>query len=173
VPIAAGSLERRFDYGSGPAASVAVSWGDLSSAFVTTGIPNIETYFEATPVVRAMVASCRFLGPALAMAPWQELLRGLASSLPSGPTAAERHARSAIIVAEADHPSGRTVRSRLVTPEAYSLSAVTAAAVSAEVLGGNFEPGYQTPAALYGARYILGFRGVWLEDLPAERAAAS
>jgi hypothetical protein len=56
--IPAGSLERRFDYGSGLAASVAVSWGDLASGFMT-GIA-IETYFEATPAVRAMVAASRF-----------------------------------------------------------------------------------------------------------------
>jgi short subunit dehydrogenase-like uncharacterized protein len=163
--IPAGSLERDFDFGSGPSASVAVSWGDLATAFVTTGIANIETYFEATPAVRAAVGTTRFLGPMLAFPPWQAMLTTFTSWLPSGPDAAERAPRAAVIVAEASHPSGRVVCSRLHTPEAYTLSAQTAAALAAEVAAGNSEPGFQTPARLYGADYILRFPGVTREDL--------
>jgi short subunit dehydrogenase-like uncharacterized protein len=162
--VPAGSLERKFDYGSGPSPSVAVNWGDLATAFDTTGIANIETYFEATPLVRGIVGAERVLGPLLSAPPVQSLMETFASSLPPGPDVAARAARSAVIVAEADHPSGRTVRSRLRTPEAYTLSARTAAAVAAEVLAGNCVPGFQTPARLYGADYILEFDGVTREE---------
>jgi short subunit dehydrogenase-like uncharacterized protein len=52
-----GSIERRFDFGAGAVPAIAVSWADLASAFNSTGIRNIETYVEATPLVRAIGAS--------------------------------------------------------------------------------------------------------------------
>jgi short subunit dehydrogenase-like uncharacterized protein len=165
VPMAAGSLERAFDYGSGPMPSVAVSWGDLVTAFNTTGIADIETYFEATPLVRAVVTAHRFAGPFLSIPPAQAMLQLMTASLPDGPTVAERSTKKAVIVAEAEHPSGRVARARLVTPEAYGFSAKTAAAIGAEVATGNCEPGFQTPARLYGADFILQFEGVSREDL--------
>lgn len=160
VTLPAGSIERTFDYGSGPVASVAVSWGDLATGFNTTGIPNIDTYFEATPAVRAVVAANRLLGPLLGAPPSQVTLQQMANWLPRGPDAAERSTRRAVIVAEAEDSSGRVVRARLQTPEAYTLSAETASAIAAEIAAGNYEPGFQTPAQLFGADFILGFEGV-------------
>jgi short subunit dehydrogenase-like uncharacterized protein len=167
VTIPPGSLERTFDYGDGPSRSVAVTWGDLASAFNTTGIPNIETYFQATPAVRAMVGTERFLGPLMATPPWQATMQGLTRWLPGGPSPDERRAHGAVVVAEAAHRSGHMVRARLKTPEAYTLSARTAAEVARAVAAGDYEPGFQTPARLYGANYILGFEGVTRETLPS------
>lgn len=166
VHLPMGALERTFDFGAGPSSSVAVSWGDLGSAFNTTGIPNIETYFEATPAVRAMVGAHRLLGPVLSLPPWQAILRTATSALPEGPTASERRARRAIIVAEAEDARGRVARARLRTPEAYTLSAQTAVTIAADVAAGHVGPGFQTPAGLFGARYILQFPDVHREDLP-------
>lgn len=164
--LPAGSLEHSFDYGSGPAPSVAVSWGDLATAFDTTGIPDIETYFEATPMVRAAVAASRWFGPLLSASPWRGLLDSATSSLPAGPGAAEREARRAAIVVEAVGATGRTVRARLRTPEAYSLSAETAAAAAAHVLQGPVATGYQTPGRLFGPDFVLRFAGVTREAMP-------
>jgi short subunit dehydrogenase-like uncharacterized protein len=165
--IATGSLERSFDFGAGASPSVAVTWGDLSTAFVSTGIANIETYFEATPAVRATGSMHRWFGPMLSTPFCQSALQTLTTFLPDGPDAAVRTARSATIVAEAEHRSGRVVRARLRTPEAYTFSAITAAAIAARVVAGDFAPGFQTPARLYGPNYVLRFEGVQREALPA------
>ncbi len=165
VAIPHGSLQRYFDFGAGPSASVAVSWGDLATAFTTTGIPNIETYFEATPMVRVMVAAERFAGPLFAVPPARTVLETLTGALPDGPSAAERRLHSAVIVAEAEDAAGHVIRARLHTPEAYSFSAQTAAAIAGEVLAGNYEAGFQTPAGLYGSEYVMNFEGVSRETL--------
>jgi short subunit dehydrogenase-like uncharacterized protein len=165
--IPAGSLERSFDYGDGPSASVAVTWGDLASAFNTTAVYDIETYFEATPMVRAVVGASRFFGPILSLPPWQAALQSASAWLPPGPQPEERGSRAAVIVVEAEHPSGRVARSRLRTSEAYTLSAHTAAAIMAEVSSGNCETGFHTPARLFGADFILQFDGVAREDIAA------
>jgi short subunit dehydrogenase-like uncharacterized protein len=165
VSVAPGTLRRRFDYGRGDGWSTAVSWGDVSSAFFTTGIPNIEVYFEETPAFRAMLWAGRTFGPWLQL-PWmQEYLKAHAALIPEGPTAAERAAHRCVAVAEARTSRGHTIVARLRTPEAYAFSAETASAIAAKALANDVESGFQTPGRLYGADFVLQFDGVTREDL--------
>jgi short subunit dehydrogenase-like uncharacterized protein len=163
--VPAGSLERSFDYGDGPRPSSAVSWGDVAAAYYTTGIPNIEVYFEGTAVIRSMVAATQYFGPFLRTAPWQAMLKTWADALPEGPTEAERASVETVIVAEGEAASGTRVRARLRAPEAYTLTSETGPAIGARVLAGDLEIGFQTPARVYGADFVLGFAGVTREDL--------
>jgi short subunit dehydrogenase-like uncharacterized protein len=162
VPL--GSLRRRFDYGSGPRPSLNVNWGDLATAYYTTGIPDIETYCESNPMLEAVVTASRYFGWALGSAPYQFWLKAGADLIPEGPTAAQRGAVEMVIVAEAVKDS-RCARARLRTPEAYTFTAVTSAAIAERVLRGDIEAGFQTPARVYGPDFVLSFPGVSREDL--------
>ena len=53
VPLA--HSRRRVDFTSGSAMTVAIAWGDLATAYISTGIPNIETYVSMPPA--AVIAS--------------------------------------------------------------------------------------------------------------------
>jgi len=160
-----GSLERVFDFGRGPRRSLNVSWGDVASAYYTTGIPDIETYCDSNPLLEAALLASRSFGSVLSSMPMQTWLQTLAGLLPDGPTAAERAAAEMVIVAEASDAAGRRVRARLRTPEAYTFTAVTAAAICERVLRGDLEIGFQTPARVYGPDFVLGFDGVRREDV--------
>jgi len=164
-PVAPGTLEHLFDYGSGPRASVAVEWGDVSSAYYTTGIPDISVYFEATLPVRATLQAKRVWGPLwgspLGKLWWQAHL----PMIPAGPSSRERAEHAAVLVAEAEDAHGEKATSRLCTPEAYTMTAMTAPAVAERVLAGDLEIGFQTPAKVYGADFVLTFPGVTREDL--------
>jgi short subunit dehydrogenase-like uncharacterized protein len=159
------SLERAFDYGRGPRASVVVTWGDVVSAYFTTGVPNITVYFEVTAAVGIHHALLKQFGWAVPLTPWQAWLKTTAEWLPEGPTEEERAPREAIIVVEAESTDGELVRSRLRTPEAYSFTALSAAAIGERVLAGDVEPGFQTPARVYGPDFVLSIPGVSREDL--------
>jgi short subunit dehydrogenase-like uncharacterized protein len=165
TPVPSGALSRVFDYGAGPRPSLNISWGDVASAFYTTGIPNIEVYFEATPMLHAMLLASRYLGGILSTGPWQTWLKAWAGILPEGRSADERAASAMVIVAEADDGARRRACARLRTPEAYTFSGITAAAIAQRVLRGDLEVGFQTPARLYGPDFILSFAGVGREDL--------
>src|SRR5580700_366600 len=54
VSVPVGRLQRTFDFGEGEKESVAVSWADVFTAYYSTGIRNIETYFEAGYTARAL-----------------------------------------------------------------------------------------------------------------------
>jgi short subunit dehydrogenase-like uncharacterized protein len=163
--VGPGTLERPFDYGAGPRESIAVTWGDVASAYFSTGIPDITVYSEATPAVRMYHAFIRSMGALTAVAPWRRMLESSAQWIPEGPSDLERGARHTIIVAEVEDGDGRVIRSRMRTPDAYSMTATTAAAVASRVLAGDFEPGFQTPARVYGADFPLSLSGVAREDL--------
>ena len=163
VPIPFGSLERTFDYGDGPVTSLNVSWGDLAAAYYTTGVPDIETYVEATPWFRAVLATCRAYGWLLRTTPWQAILRAWAELLPKQPSGTP--VREMVVVAEAEDGAGRRVAARVRTPEAYAFTATTATGIARRVLAGDVEIGFQTPARVYGPDLILEFPGVLREDL--------
>jgi short subunit dehydrogenase-like uncharacterized protein len=164
-PAPQGSLERSFDYGNGPRRSLNVSWGDVASAYYTTGIPNLEVYQEATPPLEALLMTGRIFGWALRTAPWQVWLRAWADLLPEGPSEAERAARRMVLVAEARDRRGRRAVARLRTPEAYTFTGMAAPAVARRVVGGDVEIGFQTPARIYGSDFVLSLAGVSREDV--------
>lgn len=161
----AGALRRRFDFGDGPRDCTSVSWGDVASAYYTTGIPDIAVYFETTPTIEAMQLASRTLGWALRSSAGQAWLKAHAALLPDGPEAAERAARQMVIVAEARDRVGHVAAARLHTPEAYTFTGRTAPAIARRVLRGDLEPGFQTPARVYGPHLVLAFDGVRREDL--------
>jgi short subunit dehydrogenase-like uncharacterized protein len=163
--VPSGQLERRFDYGRGPSRSTAVSWGDLVTAPHTTGISNVEVFLEVSPSERAMFRLSSRLGPLLESAPLRRLLRLPVDLLGDGPTVQRRAASGRVIVAEARDAAGRCARARLRTPDAYGLTAAAALAVVERVLNGELYTGFQTPARVYGADFVLTVEGVAREDL--------
>lgn len=164
--IAPGSRVRTFDFGSGGRAAVAVTWGDLATAPITTGASHVETYFEQTPAVAATVQLNRQFAWFYGL-PWvHDALARFAPRLSRGPSSEQMASRRATIVVEAEDREGRRAASRLTTPEAYSLTAETARVITAQVLSGDHEPGFQTPGRLFGPDFILRFDGVtrWDEE---------
>ncbi|MDX2169765.1 MAG: saccharopine dehydrogenase NADP-binding domain-containing protein, partial [Deltaproteobacteria bacterium] len=135
VPI--GTRERRVDFGRGARPTAAVSWGDVVTAFHTTGIPNIETYLEVSPAERALFRFNQQLSAIGGQAALRPLLGLPAALLGEGPSAQQRAGGSRVIVAEASDADGCTVRARLRTPEAYGFTALTAVAVAQRVLRGE------------------------------------
>jgi short subunit dehydrogenase-like uncharacterized protein len=163
VPL--GSLQHGFDFGAGLRPCLNISWGDIATAYYTTGIPNIEVYGESTPVLEGFVASSRYLGWLLGTAPVQAWLQAYVDLLPDGPTDEERAAAVAVVVAELRDGCGRRAISRLRTPEVYTFTGLTVAAIARRVLAGDVELGFQTPARVYGGDFVLSLPGVSREDL--------
>ena len=114
------------DFGEGEKPTVQVSWGDVATAFHSTGIPNIDVHFEASPAIRAFARTPWFVKSFLGLDPIQSILKSQVNRLPEGPSEADRRAGQAVLVGQARNNKGQTVRSRVRTPEGYSLTAATA-----------------------------------------------
>ncbi len=155
------------DFGQGLKPTVQISWGDVSTAFRSTGIPNIEVQFEATPALKALARLPRFVKSFLGLAFMQSFLKARIDSQPEGPSDEARRSARGLLVGVARNEKGESVRSRLTTPEGYTLTAMIAVDIAKRVASGEFKPGFQTPSLAYGADYILGFDGVTREELNA------
>jgi short subunit dehydrogenase-like uncharacterized protein len=153
------------DFGVGEKPTIQVSWGDVATAFHSTGIPNIEVHFEASPAILAFTRAPSFVKSFLGWGVMQSLLKSQVDRMPEGPSDSARQAGRAVLVGQARNRKGETVRTKLTTPEGYTLTAATAFETASRVANGEARPGFQTPSLAFGADYILDFDGVTREDL--------
>jgi short subunit dehydrogenase-like uncharacterized protein len=163
VPVPIGRLDHQFDYGEGKRASTAVSLPDVFTAYLTTGIPNIETYLEAGPLGRTAGALGVRFAAALRRTPLRPLLDLGLDTWPERPSLHARQAARQVLVAEAEDCWRQMRVLRMVTSDGYSFTAAAAAAVMKRVLSGEFAPGFQTPGKLYGPRLAFGIHGTHCE----------
>jgi short subunit dehydrogenase-like uncharacterized protein len=153
------------DFGRGPVKVVSIGWGDVSTAYHSTGIPNVQTYMAFPPFAIQTLRALRVIGPLFYTNPVKGLLKQALRLMRIGPTEEQRRNGFSLIVGEAFNESGESVSSKLKTPEAYNLTAQTSVEIMARILNGDLKPGFQTPSLAYGPDFILGFDSVEREDL--------
>lgn len=158
VPM--GWKRRMIDFGNGPMGAVTIPWGDVSTAFYSTGIPDIEVYMAAPGTFRAFAVAGRYLGWLLGSGPVQRYLKRRVDSGPAGPTDEQRARDYCLLWGEVADENGRRAEARLRTPDGYTVTVLTVLAIIQRILAGDAPPGYQTPAKAYGADFILEIEGV-------------
>lgn len=161
-----GSRTARIDFGRGPVWTALFNWGDVSSAWHSTGIQNIEVYMALPRQTIDFLHAANLFMPVLSARPVRSLLRGLLKLMPPGPSTERRRTALAVFQAEVSEAAGKRAAARLTVPEGYTLTALTTVEIMKRILAGSFTPGFQTPGRLYGADFILGFKGTRREDLP-------
>ncbi len=158
---------RQMDFGRGPVKLVSIGWGDISTAYHSTGIPNIETYMAFPPALINVIYATRVIGPLLYLRPVKELLKWLIGIfLPPGPSHERNEKGFSLIISEVSDGE-KTLRAKLRTPEAYRLTAEISVEIMKRILSSDCKPGFQTPSRVYGPDIILQFPGVEREDLPS------
>lgn len=155
---------RLIDFGTGPVKAITIPWGDVSTAYHSTGIPDIEVYMAAPRGTRVGARVSRYLGWLLGSAPIQRLLKRRIQARPPGPTDEERARGKSFLWGEAVDPAGQRVVSRLRGPEGYTLTAHAALAVADRVLAGEAPAGFQTPSRVFGPDFVLGLEGITRTD---------
>lgn len=155
------------DFGDGPKPTIGVSWGDVSTAYHSTKIPNIEVQFGSVPQLAAAQRLPSFIKTIMGWPFVQGLLKAQIDRMPEGPTDEQRREGRAILIGVATNTKNERVRTRLTTGEGYTLTAHTGLDIARRVMAGELKPGFQTPSLAYGADFILGFDGVRREDLNA------
>jgi short subunit dehydrogenase-like uncharacterized protein len=156
---------REQDFGRGYTKVVSVGWGDVSTAYYSTGIPNIETYFAFPDLAISSMRAMRLIGPLLYNRVAKKFLRSLIHLLPPGPKEERRTAGRAILIGEVTSQNGGRASSKLITPEGYTCTALTAVEIMKRILNGEYKTGFQTPSLVYGADFIMQFEGVERTDL--------
>jgi short subunit dehydrogenase-like uncharacterized protein len=154
-----------FGNGSVTRTGMSLPWGDLASAFRTTGIPDITVYAVFPAAARRGARVLPYLSPVLGRPSVQAWLKGLVARRATGPSDEERQHGRMWIWGRVQSPSGRAVEGHLQVPEGYELT-VLASLMSAEaVLSGKVGPGAHTPAGAFGADFVTTIPGAGAFEL--------
>lgn len=153
------------DFGSGLKPTIGVSWGDVATAYHSTGIPDIDVFFESAPELERAVTMPGIVKSFLRSRFGQWLGRRLIDRMPPGPDEKTRASARAVMLAVAEDDEGNVAETRLETPEGYALTAQTALETALRVNDGRVPAGFQTPSSAFGPDYIMGFAGVTRRDL--------
>jgi short subunit dehydrogenase-like uncharacterized protein len=160
---------RRIDFGSGNEPCLPVSWGDVATAFHSTGVGNITVYFRRTNLFRSADILGKLFGPLLRSRTGQRVLAAIVRRFPEGPSEAERKEHRSMIWAEAVDISGRSCRAKLSTPDAYDFAANSALEISSRIISLSVPLGLVTPAKAFGADFVLSLPGCSRMDIPSSQ----
>ena len=108
---------RLIDFGQGPRTAMAFPWGDVSTAYYTTGIKNVEVYVAAPPVLLWGARFGNLMTPLLSLGAVQTALKKRAGAIP-GPSAQARATSPTFVWGEASDGIGESGRRRSNEPSA-------------------------------------------------------
>jgi short subunit dehydrogenase-like uncharacterized protein len=154
---------KEIDFGEVKKTGVTIPWGDVSTAFYSTEIPNIKVFTVIPEKQITLLKASRYVGWLLATSPFQYILQ---SQIPEGgPDEKEREEGKTLLWGKASDDNGISVESRLQGPEGYKFTMLTALKIAEKILDGEFCVGFQTPAKCYGADLVLEIEGVNRENV--------
>lgn len=163
TPVPAAWKTREIDFGEVKKLGVTIPWGDVATAYHSTGIPNIEVFTIAPKSAYKIMKLSRYLGWMFATGPVQKYLQSKIP--PGGPSDEERAKGKTFLWGEARDAQGNRVEGRMQTPEGYTLTALAALNIAEKITNGNFTSGYQTPAKAFGADLVIEIEGVSRQDV--------
>ena len=166
VPVPPAWRTRRIDFGDGVLRSATtIPWGDVSTAFHSTGIPDIEVYMAMPPAQRRAVIASRWLGPVLRSRVVRRVLAARVRGGPAGPSAEALGRSESRLWGEVVAADGRRAEATMRGASGYALTAQTAVHLAAKALAGHAPVGFQTPSRAYGADVILEIPGITRTDV--------
>lgn len=159
VNVPLGSKHRDIDFGRGPRSAMAIPWGDVSTAYYTTGIANIDTWI---PLPKSAIYGAKMMNlgkSVFALAFVQNFLKRQIDQRVKGPDLATRAAQPTYVWGEARNAAGVTRTVRIRTNNVYSLTVDGALAVVTWLLKNHPPGGSYTPAMLMGPELVESLPG--------------
>ena len=157
VPLA--YKTRHIDFGDGEKLAMTIPWGDVSTAYATTGIPNIEVYIPGSPAIVVQARRAHRLKWLLGTGVVQNFIKWRIEKTVKGPSAAKRDAQPTFVWGEATNARGDKRTARIKTANGYSLTVTGALAVVEHMLAHDLPGGAYTPARLIGSDLVTRLPG--------------
>jgi short subunit dehydrogenase-like uncharacterized protein len=154
-----GQEGRDIDFGIRKQFAMSIPWGDVSTAFHTTGIPNIKVFTGIPKNNFYMLKLQPLFNPLLKGGLVKKWLQGYVDKNISGPTPAQLEKGRAYVWGKVTNAKGQTIEARLECPETYLLTAKMAVMIVQKILAGKPDGGYHTPAGMFGYQLIEELEG--------------
>jgi short subunit dehydrogenase-like uncharacterized protein len=148
---------------SGKRLAMTIPWGDVSSAYYSTGIPNIEVYFAASKRAISSAKNGAWVAKVTSIGWVRDLLKWWIGRSVKGPNEEQAKKSRCSLWGRVTDANGRQVEATLETPGAYPLTVLTALLIIERVLAGQGPKGFSTPSLAFGKDLILEIPGTSLE----------
>jgi short subunit dehydrogenase-like uncharacterized protein len=151
---------RDLPFPGGTRFGMSIPWGDLVTAFHSTGIPNITVYTTMSRRVARLAPMLRFGAPILRMPAAVRFLQKRVEKRATGPTQEDRRTKRMSVWGRVASDAGAAVEGHLEVPEGYELTVVAALESAARVARGDVPAGATTPSSAFGADFVTTLPGV-------------
>lgn len=156
VPFASETQTLRFM--SGEARVVQNVWGDVETAYRTTGVPNITTYFCYAQADERQLRFMNMIAPLLKINFIRQWFLRQIDKYPAGPSRELQETGRINLYAKAYNTKGDSAEAWLETCEGYRFTALAGMQSVERVLDGNYL-GAMTPAGAFGVDFVLDIDG--------------
>jgi len=158
VPLAWKS--REIPFATGKRFAMTIPWGDVFTAYISTGVPDIEVYTAASPSTVLRLKRMRMVRPLLAMQWVQNMMKRRIEKSVTGPAEGEREKSDMQLWGEVSSADGRSVSATMVTPDGYDVTVTASLGIVEYLLKNEVEGGFYTPSLLMGGDYAVSLPGI-------------
>jgi saccharopine dehydrogenase (NAD+, L-lysine-forming) len=138
-----------------------IPWGDVSTAYRSTGIPNITT-FTVVPAVLGQLHA--IFAPLLRTPLVRQLGRFVVDEFVNGPDERKRQRSRSEFFGEVSDADGNRVSLAMTGPNAYRLTADSTLRAVLKLVAGGVPAGSHTPSSAFGADFVRELDGIVLGD---------
>ncbi len=159
VPLAYKIRKIRFEEEGEFRNAVTIPWGDIATAYYSTGIGDIRVFMSASRgMIRRMkmMQRFRFL---LGLGPVQRFMKARIEKRVKGPSEEERKGSRSHVWGEVRSDSGYLLQARLTTANGYEMTVHGSLGVVERLLEKRLQPGYYTPSQLMGKDFVTTLPG--------------
>ena len=156
IQVPLGEHGMMVDFGEKNIFCMSIPWGDISTAYHTTGIPNIETFTGVKPARYKQLKYQILFNWILRSSFMKRVAQKKINEAPAGPNESMRNNGKCFVWGKVTNNNGVCAEARLTGPEGYTFTAHATLIIAKEIINGNWTEGYQTPAGKYG--YTLAER---------------
>ena len=162
VEVPVGRLLRDIPFSDKTRFGLAIPWGDVSTAYHSTGIPDITVYRTMHPKRARKAHLIRLVQWALRIGLVQRYLKWRVERTVTGPTQQQLTEGMAQVWGEVRNAQGETATAELTTPNPYACTADAAVSSVMRVFDGEVlaYSGFLTPSLAFGADFVSGLHGV-------------
>lgn len=147
------------DFGRLKQFAMTIPWGDISTAFFTTKIPNIETYAGASKFAYYLMKLQFLFNPIIRTKFVKNLLQKYVDNKITGPNEIHFQYGKSLIYGKVTNAKGETFEGKIETLEGYRFTAEASVLITQKIIELKEISGYKTPAGLFGHELILEIEG--------------
>jgi len=158
-----GHQGRWIDFGAKKLFTMSIPWGDVSTAYFSTRIPNITSYTAISINVYRLLKLQGLFNWLLRTPLMRNFIKKKIDRRPAGPTDAMRSEAYSLVWGQVYNTTGRKATVKLNCPDGYTLTMQSCLLMVQKIFKGQWKAGYQTPGTAYGAEFIMELPGVQRE----------